>query len=73
MSAKKASERYILRQEPLEGIGRAYAFFADIVRGVFQAFRRYFCRISNPHTFLKFQWGFYDHRNGSGTVDETAQ
>jgi hypothetical protein len=23
--------------------------------------------------FLKFQWGRHDHRNGSGSVGETAQ
>jgi hypothetical protein len=40
-------------------MGRAYAFFADMVRGVSQAFRRYLCRISNPNMFfLNFNGDF---------------
>ena len=50
--AKKALKRYISRHGVLEGTGRAYAFFANIVRGVPQVFRRYFCMISNPHTLF---------------------
>ena len=49
---KKASERHAPRQGGLESVGRAYAFFADIVRGVSQAFRRYFRRVPNPHTIF---------------------
>ena len=45
----------ISRQGVLESIGRAYAFFTDIVRGVSQAFRRYFYGISNPIRFFKIQ------------------
>ena len=43
--------------------------------GVPRAFRRYFCRVSVPVCFFKFQWGYYDHiyLNGSGTVGGTAQ
>jgi hypothetical protein len=53
-------------EAPPEGIGRAYAFFAGLVRGVPQACLRDFCGISNPHTL-------FSNFNGDFTSIETAQ
>jgi hypothetical protein len=71
--AKNAYDDYISRQGDLQGIGSACAFFTDIVRGVMKRFIMTSVGSQIPIRFFKFQWGFYDHRNGSEMVGGTAQ